>query len=110
MDDPSIGHWRIHAKRSESHLTMDNDVIKHRLMHAIPIATVSVAHFLHRWICSREIGKVTDTLNSYSNHHCPVSASRNHRKEQHNRQKLTAIRTRTTTHIMSLCLVFCYLC
>ena len=62
---PSVCLLRIQCKLYECHLTMDNDVIKHRPMQAMPISTRS-SLLTHLDLPLDKIVKIFDTLYSYS--------------------------------------------
>ena len=62
---PSVRLLRIQRKLSECHLTMDNDVIKHRLMQAMPISTRSSLS-AHLDLPPEKFAKLADTIYSYS--------------------------------------------
>ena len=62
---PSVCLLRIQRKLSECHLTMDNDVIKHRLMQAMPISTRSSLS-AHLDLPPDKFAKLADTIYSYS--------------------------------------------
>ena len=88
---PSVCLLRIQRKLSECYLTMDNDVIKHRLMQAMSISTRP--HFPHIWTCHptnspnkltpytatrRTLFRTTRTFTPHSTHrHRPIHDSRN---------------------------------
>ena len=61
----SVCLLRIQRKLSECHLTMDNDVIKHRLMQAMPISTRSSLS-AHLDLPLDNFAKLADTIYSYS--------------------------------------------
>ena len=118
---PSVCLLRIQRKFSECHLTMDNDVIKHRIMQAMPISTRSS----HLDLPPVKFAKLADTIYSYSkdtfqdNTHVYAtqhSSSSSYTilyivlyivlyKKQHSRQ-YSAILARTTTENLPLSLVF----
>ena len=62
---PSVCLLRIQRKLSECHLTMDNDVIKHRLMQAMRISTRSSLS-AHLDLPTDKFAKLADTIYSYS--------------------------------------------
>ena len=62
---PSVCFLRIQRKLSECHLTMDNDVIKHRLMQAMPMSTRSSLS-AHLDLPPDKFAKLADTIYSYS--------------------------------------------
>ena len=62
---PSVCVLRIQRKLSECHLTMDNDVIKHRLMQGMPTSTrSSLSAYLD--LPPDKFAKLADTIYSYS--------------------------------------------
>ena len=62
---PSVCLFRIRRKLSDCQLTMDNDVIKHRLMQAMPISTRS-SLCAHLDLPPDKFAKLADTIYSYS--------------------------------------------
>ena len=62
---PLVCLLRVLRKVSECHLTMDNDVIKHRLMQAMPISTRSSLS-AHLDLPPNKFAKLADTIYSYS--------------------------------------------
>ena len=62
---PSVCLLRIQRKLSECDLTMDNDVIKHRIMQAMPISTRSSLS-AHLDLPPDKFAKPADTIYSYS--------------------------------------------
>ena len=69
---PSICLLRIQRKLSECHLTMENDVIKHRLMQAMPVSTRSSLS-AHLDLPPDKFAKLADTIYSYSKDTFPTS-------------------------------------
>ena len=57
---------RIQRKLAECNLTLDDDVIKHRLMQAMPIS-VKTALSAHLELPVEQFAKLADTIYSYSN-------------------------------------------
>ena len=62
---PSVCFLRIQHLLSKCHLTMDNDVIKHRRMQAMPISTRSSLS-AHLDVPPNKFAKLADTIYSYS--------------------------------------------
>ena len=62
---PSVCLLRIQRKLAECHLTMDNDVIKHRLMQAMPISTRSSLS-AHLDLPPDKFAKLADTIYNHS--------------------------------------------
>ena len=62
---PSVCLLRIQRKLSECHLTIDNDVIKHRLMQTMPISKCSSLS-AHLDLPPDKFGELADTIYSYS--------------------------------------------
>ena len=63
---PSLCLMRIQRKLAECNLTLDDDVIKHRLMQAMPIS-VKTALSAHRELPVEQFAQLADTIYSYSN-------------------------------------------
>ena len=63
---PSLCLMRIQRKLAEGNLTLDDDVIKHRLMQAITIS-VKTALSAHLELPVEQFAKLVDTIYSYSN-------------------------------------------
>ena len=113
---PSVCLRRIPRKRSECHLTMNNDEIKHRFMQAMPNSMFS-PFSAHLDLPSDKSAKLADTIYGYlkdifQDGHtftpptfivivlCTPAATK--AKKQHDRQQYLAILTRTMSQNLRL--------